>query len=133
MKDRLLDASALLNFMLSKDDTLESLKACSILDLTVYEVGNAVWRLARVQKKITERQACDLLEYFTLIRRGLLVRRIDDIEYAKRISMESGLTFYDASYIAAAKSNSLVLVTDDRLLGRQASGQGCTVLRSSDL
>lgn len=133
MKGRLLDASAIINIMLSRDDTPDLLKAWSILDLTAYEVGNAAWRLVHVQKKITGEQACNLLRYFELVRNGVSVLVIDDMESVKRIAIDASITYYDSAYISAARKHSLSLVTDDRQLGKVASKFGCTVLGSSDI
>lgn len=133
MKDRLFDTSALLNIMLSKKEIASLLRRWSILDLTVYEVGNAVLRLARVQKSITVQQACDLLEYFTLVKQGIRICNVTDVEKVKEISMQSGLSFYDSSYIVATKEGAFTLVTDDEHLSRIASEYDCNVINSKDI
>jgi predicted nucleic acid-binding protein len=86
------------------------------LSLTSYEAGNAVWRLCLLERKITRSEALALVttatDFLNLLQQihfqDLNPNRILDIAISKR------LTFYDASYIIAAETRRLTLVTDDR-------------------
>jgi predicted nucleic acid-binding protein len=133
MRDKLFDASALLNLMLSKKEITKLLSTACILDLTPYEVGNALLRLSRIQKSITWQQAHDILEYFSLIKEDIEVRLVHDVQQVKKASMENGLSFYDSAYLVAAKQDGLVLVTDDDRLASAALRYKCKVLRSDDI
>ncbi len=123
MKDRLYDTSALFNIMI-KDGSGASkiLRSQNILDLTAYELGNAIWKLAYLQKKITHQQACKILESFLLLRQTMRVLEITGMEEEiKNLSIDTGLTFYDSAYVVAAKQTGLVLVTDDASLAKIAA------------
>ncbi len=55
----LLDASALVELFLSLEakSLVGILRKCCILDLTVYEFCNALWKLAKIRKQISEETA----------------------------------------------------------------------------
>jgi predicted nucleic acid-binding protein len=134
MKDKLLDASALINIMINNGSSaLELLDAQFVLDLTVYEVGNVLWRLVNMEKKISARQGCSLLDSFLLLVQYMEVLTISGIEKSvTELSLQKSLTFYDASYLAVAVKNSLTLVTDDKQFA-EASRKSVKVLGSADL
>ncbi len=134
MKGRLFDASALLNLLIQKGSSaLKLLNEQAILDLTVYEVGNSIWRLAYLERKISANQACSLLDSFLLLTQYMKILTITGIEKrVKEFSMDEGVTFYDAAYVVAAKNNGLALVTDDKSLAKVAR-KHARVIQSSDL
>lgn len=123
MKGKLFDASALVNIMVNRgSETTKLLKNNMILDLTVYEVGNTVWKLCYSEKKISYEQACKFLNSFLALLDYMDVLSINGIEEnVKKLSVEEGITFYDASYLAAAENKDLTLVTDDAKLAKVAS------------
>ncbi|MGI0056727.1 MAG: type II toxin-antitoxin system VapC family toxin [Nitrosarchaeum sp.] len=109
------------------------LRSQSILDLTTYEIGNAVWKLAYLQKKITPEQACKLLESFVSLRQSMQILGINEIEEEiKNFSMTTGMTFYDSAYVIVAKRVGLALVTDDKSLAKTAA-KYLTVIGSDDM
>ncbi|MGH9878655.1 MAG: type II toxin-antitoxin system VapC family toxin, partial [Nitrososphaerales archaeon] len=98
-----------------------------------YEVGNVLRRLAKFEGKISASQACSLLDSFLLLVQYMQVLTINGIENSvKELSLQKNLTFYDASYLAAAEKNNLALVTDDKQL-TEAAGKTVKVFRSDDL
>jgi len=124
MKDKIFDASAIINIIIRKGpESLKLTKGQNILDLTIYEVGNSIWRLTYLDRKITNAQACSLLDSFLRLTQQMQILRIDDIEkeHAKEISLKEGLTFYDSAYLVLAKDKNSMLVTDDATLRRVAS------------
>jgi len=124
MKDKIFDASAIINIIIRKgSESLKLTKGQKILDLTIYEVGNSIWRLTYLDRKITNAQACSLLDSFLRLTQQMQILRIDDIEkeHAKEISLKEGLTFYDSAYLVLAKDKNSMLVTDDATLRRVAS------------
>jgi predicted nucleic acid-binding protein len=86
--------------------------ALSVLDLTVYEVGNALMR-GRVgtsaEKAATVVEA--LVEICPAIRPSS-----EEMRGASQLAERHGLTLYDAAYAAVAQSRSARLVTLDRAL-----------------
>lgn len=134
MKGKLFDASALINIMIGKgSEALKALSGQNMLDLTIYEVGNSIWRLTYLEKKITNDQACIFLDSFLLLLQHMKVLTIDGMEKSvKEFSIEKGLTFYDASYLVVSKTHDLVLVTDDKTLSKVAL-KHTKVIESSDL
>ncbi len=92
------------------------------LDLTGYEAGNALWRLCLLEKKVTEEEAYTFLSTLSGFLNLLQTISFAELD-SKRIlsvAISKRLTFYDASYIAAAETKSLTLVTDDATLAKAA-------------
>ena len=120
----LFDASAVINMIMQQgSEALTSARNNFALELTGYEAGNAVWRLCLLEKKIAREDASSLinttglfLSHLGRVTFGELnAGRILDIAFSERG------TFYDASYITAAETKKLTLVTDDRHLLKVAS------------
>ena len=127
-----LDASAigaLLEKM--KDKGLIYLKGSLILDLTLYELGNIIWKACRLRRVISEEEALeganDLAKVLELASRVQF--KGGDVEEVMRLALSLGLTFYDASYLYLAKSKDYVLVTEDEDLLRQAAVAGVRAIR----
>ena len=119
---RLYDTSALLNLILKGSGSLSVLQEQAVLDLTIYELGNSIWKISYLQKKISKEEACSLLEVCLTVRTNMKVMNIQDMEEeVKELSADTGLSFYDSSYLALAKRHNLVLVTDDKKLARAAT------------
>ncbi|MEM3085235.1 MAG: type II toxin-antitoxin system VapC family toxin [Nitrososphaerales archaeon] len=133
MKGRLFDASAVVNIMVNRgSEATKFLKNHRILDLTIYEVGNSIWKLCYLEK-ITYDEACKFLRLFLSLAQHMTILSIDGIEEnVKKHSVEKGLTFYDASYVAVSENQNLLLVTDDDGLAKVASKHG-KVMTSDDL
>lgn len=134
MKDRLFDASAILNVVRNKDSqSIEILNKQYALDLTLYEVSNAIWRISYREKKITQEQSYVLLDSILLLMQHMKVVGIHGLEkHVQELAMKEGLTVYDASYLALAEKSNLVLVTDDRELER-AARKYVKVMKTGDL
>ncbi len=114
----LLDASAL--YPLSKMDGAEKVAVRSVvLDLTLYEAGNAVWRDYRrgviSDWKVPTKALEDIFRLVSM-------QRIDpkDLLEIEELSVTTGLTFYDSSYLHYAKKLGLKLVTEDSTLAGRA-------------
>jgi len=113
----LFDASALLNLVRRLgDESLKILEENCILTLTIYEVGNALWRETRLLRRLTMDEAEEIMRaIITLIKFMQVIEPQDPIEVLK-ISNEIETTFYDAAYVVTALRRGLILVTDDRRL-----------------
>jgi predicted nucleic acid-binding protein len=83
----------------------------AILDLTIYEVGNAVWRAYR---RGAIKQPVLVARMFEEVLKGLEKLSVEPLLLeVLDIAAKSGVTFYDASYVYVAKRERLKLVTED--------------------
>ena len=132
----LFDASAIINLLVSKGGAgLDIARGNDILDLTVYEAGNALWKLSVLQHKISSAEADSLLG--ALLRVGLdrmNMVRVSGLDHAaiSSLARTERVSYYDASYVRAAIERKCDLVTDDLRLSRMAS-KLVTVKGSTDL
>jgi len=113
----LLDASALYPLLLElRENLARYASVLAILDLTVYEVGNAVWkehRMGRIRDPVLVAKAfSEVLKLMSTLSASSSIDRV--VELAAR----ENLTFYDASYLYVARSRGMKLVTEDRDLLR---------------
>ncbi|MBX8638442.1 MAG: type II toxin-antitoxin system VapC family toxin [Thermoplasmata archaeon] len=93
------------------------------LDLTVYEVGNAVWKLNTIKSKITSAEADNLLRnLLDIVADRIRLISSSEIDHLStiRIAREEKLSYYDATYLSIAMTRNLLLVTDDRRLYNSA-------------
>jgi predicted nucleic acid-binding protein len=133
MPTLLFDASAIINlFTRGSGKVLSSTRNGSVLDLTPYEVGNAVWRLCRLEGKLTSEEASTLLGTATDLfeQLGRVPYQELDAKRISEIAISGKLTFYDASYVAAAELKRMTLVTDDAEL-REVAKKHVSVQRST--
>jgi predicted nucleic acid-binding protein len=118
MKDNafLFDASALYKLLTVYKDYADKIdyNYIYILDLTFYEIGNAIWKDYYLLKRLTNftetsKVIYEILKEFNVI--GDL--SLSFIEIIK-IAIEKNLTYYDASYVYASKNFGLILVSEDK-------------------
>ncbi len=134
MRDKLFDASSLLNVVRAKDShSIGILNKQHILDLTIYEVLNAIWKLSYREKKITQEQSLTLLDSILFLMQRMNIVSIKGLEKRMyELATKEGLTAYDSSYLTLAEKLGLVLVTDDRELER-AARKYVKTMKTSDL
>ena len=124
----LLDASALLPLTTRRGKQLiidASRGDLATTDLAIYEACNSLWKLSTLLKSISIEDAVDIANTI----KDLTVRGvIKPIKFTKldfsntlKIANKEGLTFYDASYIAAAENSETILVTEDEKLKKIAN------------
>jgi predicted nucleic acid-binding protein len=94
-----------------------------ILDLTIYEVGNAIWRMHALLKKLSEEDVSSLMSVTADLTKRMEKMSILGLNLLQTIELavREKITFYDAAYVTASKMKRLVLVTDDMTLARVAS------------
>jgi len=115
----LFDASSIILAMKLKK--ISVLAGNYIQSLTIYEVLNALWKESNVLKKISSREAENLVDVFAQLLRYLNTIDVKGIEgRVFRTAMETGLTVYDASYLVLAQRENLTLVTEDAKLRKMA-------------
>ncbi len=103
----LMDASSLYPLLLSEKTFCT--EQCAVSSLTEYEVGNTLWKEAKVNK-IDYRSAAQTFSDALSELKKISINGIDDI---LKIALERNLTFYDASYAYIAEKEGLLLVTED--------------------
>lgn len=104
------------------------LSRISILDLTFYEVGDAILKEA-VRKRIKDPEK--LAKLIFLILKRFKVIRIDELEYEEIIKTVIGkkLSFSAASYLYASRKFGYTLVTNDADLLREGGVRVEDVIR----
>jgi predicted nucleic acid-binding protein len=112
----LLDASALYGLVAHYRRWVGHREKLAILHLTVYEVGNALWKEARAGRLPWQEAAGALSRVLSSL------KVLDDppLEKVLEVAVERDLTFYDASYAYVAETLGLSLVTQDRELLRKS-------------
>ncbi len=131
----LLDASSLMLMMKNLGGELvPKLGSFSILDLTMYEMGNILWKEGYLSKSLTREELASLASTTEQIL--TLVERVSmspgDIGKTLELAEDEGLTFYDASYLRAAIDQEVSLVTEDAKL-RRAAQKHVTVKTAAEL
>ncbi len=112
----LLDASAVYPIILRmKEEAMKFSHIFSVLDLTFYEVGNVLWKEFRRGRLEDWKTVVEMFEEFFS---EVGVRRMPDMGDILELAVNENLTFYDASYLVAARENGMKLVTGDRDLLR---------------
>jgi predicted nucleic acid-binding protein len=121
----LFDASSVLPITSNMDEqrALRLFANGYLLDLTKYEVGNAIWKQYALRHSIDEKE---LNQLFDLLGRILPKAKVvavaaEDLADVAKIAVKEKATFYDSSYIASAKRWDFTLVTDDSHLAKLAA------------
>jgi predicted nucleic acid-binding protein len=120
----LFDASALVNLVVSRaGDALDAAKGHNMLDLTVYEAGNSLWKLNVIHKQVGVAEATSLLLVVGKLSKRMNVLGVSqpDLASVLELAVQERTSFYDAAYVHAARERGLELVTDDARLKRVAS------------
>ena len=124
MKHYLLDASAFMTLI--KKATVQTTVLCLqdsvVLDLTFYEVGNAIWKESTLTKFLTpnESKALEKVAQTIFERTDQIASNTGSFPGILEIAKSEKLTFYDSSYIYFAKEKGLKLVTEDKKLDMKA-------------
>ncbi len=120
MKRHLVDASSLMLLMktASIQIGLDFLQTSSILDLTFYEVGNAIWKETCLTNFLTKKESEVLRNRVQLVlaKTERIPSEASSFQRILDVSEGENLSFYDASYLFVAKEKGLVLVTEDKEL-----------------
>ncbi len=127
MKRFLLDASVLIPLLLNYGEKLLGITgeiSLYLMDLTIYEVGDSLWKLVFLLKVISLKDAIEIIEVLEDLVKKRFIRAVHFTELnlpkIVKLAIAEGLTFYDSSYIAAAEKLSSTLVTEDKELRKKA-------------
>ncbi len=108
----LLDASAIYPLVLRlREEVLSYIDRFAVLDLTIYEVGNAIWkefRRGRIRDFVAvARLFEEIFSSITVLRPQIRLHEVVEL------AIRENLTFYDASYLYTARIYGMKLVTED--------------------
>jgi predicted nucleic acid-binding protein len=136
MRTRLFDASAII--MVAKNHPVKAqpvLEGEHLLDLTSYEVGNALRRINELVDETSKSTALEAVNQASPLLAQMEALKVDGEELGSvmEVAFESGMSFYDSSCLQVAGSIGLTLVTEDANLLRGASRYGVQCLRVRDL
>jgi len=86
------------------------------LNLSFYEIGKYVWKQVLFHRKLSLDEGKIVLD--SLISIFQMMNKVEEINIiaSLEIAAKEGITFYDASYIEAAREKEMKLVTDDSKL-----------------
>ncbi|WP_243674925.1 type II toxin-antitoxin system VapC family toxin [Vulcanisaeta distributa] len=113
----LFDASSIMNIIKHmKRGALSILRGNYVLDLTMYEIGNALWKDVTLFRILTENEAVITYRDILEILNRMNVIKPSNAEAILKLAVRANLTYYDASYVVTASEKGLVLVTDDEVL-----------------
>ncbi|MEM1517341.1 MAG: type II toxin-antitoxin system VapC family toxin, partial [Thermofilum sp.] len=103
----IVDASSLLLMIknVEEEALLDMLDGLATLDLAFYEIGNALWK--QVVRGVASREEVErtaLAIGKLLLVKGVIKVGWRDLGYSAilNLAVENGITFYDASYLAAS-------------------------------
>jgi predicted nucleic acid-binding protein len=120
----LLDASAFLLLIKKADvkSAIECLQDSSILDLTFYEVGNAIWKENILTKILTQEEAEKLgtIAQTVLAKINKVPSETEAFQKILEIAQTEKLSYYDSSYVHYAKETDIPLITEDKELRTKA-------------
>jgi len=118
MSDPLLfDASSLVELLLGDDDIAVAFDE-RMLDLTVYEAANALWKLGVARDQLAESELDTAVDVLERLEAELRVKNVtgSGLTDTVAVAREHGLTVYDAAYLVAAERHQLTVVTEDSAL-----------------
>jgi predicted nucleic acid-binding protein len=123
----LLDASALLPLVtrLGKELIAKAAREWfATTDLAIYEACNALWKLSTLLRSISLDDGIETAGVLQDLTERDIIHLVSlnkpKLGATLRFACDEKLTFYDASYVMAAKDESAVLVTEDEKLRESA-------------
>ena len=133
-----MDSSSLftLFFLDSEENVHKILKESFVLDLTGYEIGSVLTKGNDGHIRGLERELIlDLTEEIEKVIANIRVIRLKTLDIAEimKLSLSTGLTFYDASYVFYCKFHQMALLTDDKEMYREAIKLGLEVKKVEEV
>jgi predicted nucleic acid-binding protein len=136
VKRKIFDSSAIVNLAIHAGSrAADSISGGYGIPLTFYEIGNSIWKLHVLLRKISQVEADSLTELSLRLfdRLEIVSLGTTDAVGIERLAASHRMSFYDSSYIYAAKKNRLALITDDEKLAKNANMEKIEVLRSTSI
>jgi predicted nucleic acid-binding protein len=124
--DLLLDANSLLLLVRSDQEwgtvKFPIIESSKILDLTIYEVGNGIWKESELIRSLSPAETENLATNISVVLSNLAKSFVTPAEFNQVLTIAGAerITFYDSSYIYVAKRDKMTLVTEDQSLSKAA-------------
>ena len=115
------DASSIYRAM--EIDAVEKLANGKTLDLSMYELGNVVWKNVS-RKKISLEEGIELVNFLSEVLSLMDIINIGIKSNVLEIAAKNKLSYYDASYIYASILFTDILVSEDKKLLDAADKRG---------
>jgi len=136
MKACLFDASAIMLIAKKHEEKASKiLEGGAMLDLTFYELGNAIWKIHKLIEKSGKSNALEAAQqayYLTDVMRVLKVEELEGFINTMKVAFDGGLSYYDAAYLHVAARDELTLVTEDQVLLKRAGEVEVRCLQASE-
>jgi len=123
----LLDASTLVPLLTDYGEKIFNITDKTLLytlDLTFYEVGNSLWKMATLLHIVSLDDAIEIIEVLKDLTRKGYIKTIhfNELNPTKIIKLATNekITFYDSAYIIASQKYNTILVTEDKELIEKA-------------
>jgi predicted nucleic acid-binding protein len=129
------DASSIAETLMQRmDDAADTLAGESTLDLAIYEMGNVVWKESK-RKKRTQEETANIIGHLEQVLSIMNIQliQINDMKTIIGNATKFNLSFYDSSYLTAAKTLEGTLVTEDEQLQRAAKEAGLPCLSANEV
>jgi predicted nucleic acid-binding protein len=118
-----------------KERAVSVLQGSATLDLARYELGNIIWKECSLERTITPEEAEGRVADLAKILKSMEIARIEtgeDLRGVMQLATRTRASFYDASYLYAAKRGRLILVTEDSELQAKARHGGIRALKVAE-
>jgi|BEDMetMinimDraft_2_1075160.scaffolds.fasta_scaffold11633_1 Predicted nucleic acid-binding protein, contains PIN domain len=114
----IVDASAFYSLIQSPNKYSELIINGAVLDLTLYELGNVIWKEYKLKRIKDNSKVIDNLTKLLSLMKIIRVNTID-LPEIEDLAIKIGLTFYDASYVYYAKKlGTKILTNDEEMLNK---------------
>lgn len=128
----LIDASSI--YTAIKEKRVRRVAGSTTIELARFELGNIVWKEHALLHHITWDEATQVMELGEKTLKTLLFIDLSGEETdILRTTRSSGLNYYDASYLHAAKELNAKLITEDTRLAKAATRLGIPSRSTSTL
>ena len=89
-----------------------------ILDLTLYEFANVLWKNLVLKKKGSLEEVTEIMNFLSDLNLKIIRPEKEEFPEILKIAVENKITVYDAAYIYMARKRNLVFKTLDKKLQR---------------
>lgn len=129
---RVFDASSI--FEIAKQANASSLVNGYALYLTLYELGNILWKHTALTKCLSVEEAEETRQIVNKMLQTMNLQPVTNVDHETfTIASKHRISYYDASYIQATKSLNAELITEDKRLAKVATIFGVTTHPASSL